>query len=124
MPPRSTRSASAASRSRSSEVDLPDLPLREYRPTSRLRAPRTDIERPSVPAIDAHNHLGEWLTGSWIAPDVDALLELMDACRVEAIVNLDGRWGEELERNLDRYDRAHRGRFATFCQLDWSMLPR
>jgi predicted TIM-barrel fold metal-dependent hydrolase len=44
----------------------------------------------------------------------------MDACNVGAIVNLDGMWGEELRANLERYDRAHPGRFATFCQLDWS----
>ena len=42
----------------------------------------------------------------------------MDDCGIEAIVNLDGMWGDELEANLDRYDRAHPGRFATFAQLD------
>ena len=47
---------------------------------------------------------------------------LMDAVNVEAIVNLDGRWGEELEANLDRYDRAHPGRFFTFCHVDWADL--
>jgi predicted TIM-barrel fold metal-dependent hydrolase len=75
-----------------------------------------------VPAVDAHNHLGTWLTPEWVVPSVAALLDVLDACNVRAIVNLDGRWGEELERNLDRYDRAHPGRFATFCQLDWSPL--
>ncbi len=71
--------------------------------------------------MDVHNHLGRWLgpDGSWAAPDVGALLALMDEVNVEAIVDLDGRWGEELEANLDRYDRAHPGRFATFCHLDW-----
>jgi predicted TIM-barrel fold metal-dependent hydrolase len=43
----------------------------------------------------------------------------MDACGVDAIVNLDGMWGEELEANLERYDRAYPGRFATFAYLDW-----
>jgi predicted TIM-barrel fold metal-dependent hydrolase len=43
----------------------------------------------------------------------------MDRCNLRAIVNLDGRWGEELEANLDRYDRAHPGRFATCCHVDW-----
>ena len=38
------------------------------------------------------------------------------------LVNLDGRWGDDLEANLDRYDRAHPGRFATFCQLDFGVL--
>jgi predicted TIM-barrel fold metal-dependent hydrolase len=81
---------------------------------------------PCAPVIDAHNHLGRWLSawvgrdGDWTVPDVGALLSLMDGRRVEAIVNLDGRWGAELEANLDRYDRAHPGRFATFCHVDWS----
>jgi predicted TIM-barrel fold metal-dependent hydrolase len=51
--------------------------------------------------------------------DVSALLELMDVCNVRAIVNLDGLVGDELELNLDRYDRAHPGRFATFARLNW-----
>ena len=48
----------------------------------------------------------------------------MDACGVETVVNLDGRWGEDLSANLDRYDRAHPGRFLTFCHLDWSRTDR
>jgi predicted TIM-barrel fold metal-dependent hydrolase len=38
------------------------------------------------------------------------------------MVNLDGMWGDELEANLDRYDRRHPNRFLTFCQLDWAAL--
>ena len=53
---------------------------------------------------------------------VDDLLRCMDRHDVEFIVNLDGRWGDELDANLDRYDRAHPGRFATFCHVDWSLL--
>jgi predicted TIM-barrel fold metal-dependent hydrolase len=41
---------------------------------------------------------------------------------VTTVVNLDGRWGPELEENLQRYDRAHPGRFVTFCHIDWSQL--
>ena len=60
--------------------------------------------------------------GGWVVEDVGALLALMDGVGVEAIVNLDGRWGAELEANLDRYDRAHPGRFFTFCHVDWADL--
>ncbi|MFL6071369.1 MAG: amidohydrolase, partial [Actinomycetes bacterium] len=76
--------------------------------------------------IDAHNHLGRWLTsdGEWMAPDVQALLRTMDAAGVEVIVNLDGRWGAELDDNLDRYDHSHPERFLTFCHVDWSLLAR
>lgn len=97
---------------------LRELPLRDYRPHSTLRLPEHPVERPRFPAVDAHNHLGRWLTDGWSAPDVGRLLELMDACGVRSIVNLDGRLGE-LDANLDRYDRAHPGRFSTFCQVDW-----
>jgi hypothetical protein len=103
---------------------LGGLPLRDYAPVPALRRPTTLVARPPLPAVDAHNHLGRWLhpDGGWTVPDVAALLDLMDEVGVAAVVNLDGRWGRELEANLDRYDRAHPGRFATFCHLDWSAL--
>lgn len=95
------------------------LPLASYRPRSSLRTATTSLDRARFPAVDAHNHLGRWLTDDWAAPDVGELLDLMDRCNLAAIVNLDGLWEDELEANLDRYDRAHPGRFATFAQLDW-----
>jgi predicted TIM-barrel fold metal-dependent hydrolase len=107
-------------------VDRGDLRLRDWRPESKLVVPEHRVERARFPAIDAHNHLGRWLSPwlgddpmAWTVPDVGVLLELMDRCNLRAIVNLDGRWGEELETNLDRYDRACPGRFATFCHVDW-----
>jgi predicted TIM-barrel fold metal-dependent hydrolase len=103
-----------------------DLRLRDWRPEPKLVVPAHEVDAARLPAIDAHNHLGRWLS-AWVGEDPNAwtvravgeLLDLMDACNLRAIVNLDGRWGDELEANLDRYDRAHPGRFATFCQLDW-----
>jgi len=102
---------------------LSALPLAQYRPYSRLRLPQTTVTHASFPAVDAHAHLGRWLTGErWAVPDVAAFVDLMDSCRIIAVVNLDGRWGDELEENLDRYDRSHPGRFATFCHVDWALL--
>lgn len=102
---------------------LSELPLARYRPYSRLRLPQTTVARASAPAVDAHAHLGRWLTGErWAVPDVAGFVDLMDSCNVTAVVNLDGRWDAELEDNLDRYDRSHPGRFATFCQVDWDLL--
>jgi predicted TIM-barrel fold metal-dependent hydrolase len=76
-----------------------------------------------MPAIDAHTHLGRWLTaGEWAVPNVAELIDLMDLRGLAGLVNLDGRWGAELEANLDRYDRAHPDRFATFCHVDWTAL--
>jgi predicted TIM-barrel fold metal-dependent hydrolase len=102
---------------------LADLRLADWAPRSQLRVRKTEVGQPAVPVVDVHNHLGRWLArDGWMIDDVDALIALMDACSVEAIVNLDGRWGDELTANVERYDRAHPGRFATFCHVDWSLL--
>jgi predicted TIM-barrel fold metal-dependent hydrolase len=99
--------------------ELHDLPLRDFHPVPTVRRELTELpERPPFPIVDAHNHLGRWLTGAWSVPDVGGLLAAMDAWGVETIVNLDGMWGDELDANLDRYDRARPGRFATFAQWD------
>jgi predicted TIM-barrel fold metal-dependent hydrolase len=98
--------------------------LSKYAPVSMLEAPDHTPSGACVPAYNFHCHLGRWLNGSgkWMERDVGALIDLMDALNVEAFVNLDGRWGSELEENLDRYDRAHPGRFFSFCHLDWRLL--
>jgi len=98
--------------------------LNRFQPESNLIGMTSHITTARYPAVDFHTHLGRWLTrnGDWMAPDVGRLCDLMDQTNVTALVNLDGRWGDELERNLDRYDRAQPGRFATFCHLDWELL--
>ena len=98
--------------------------LGDWRPEPKLRVAGREVPRAAVPAVDTHNHLGRWLKpdGGWAVPDPAALVAQMDECNVAAVVNLDGRWGDELEANLDRFDRAHPGRFATFCHVDWSPL--
>src|SRR5580700_4943576 len=100
--------------------------LSSYAPVSLLELPGHTPGQASVRAVDFHTHLGRWLTdsGEWMEKDVGRLLDLMDASNVEAMVNLDGRWGSELEENLDRYDRAHPGRFFSFCHLDWRLLDQ
>jgi predicted TIM-barrel fold metal-dependent hydrolase len=98
--------------------------LGSFAPRSALEVPSHMVRRALVPAIDVHTHLGRWLSdrGGWMQDDVHEVLDLMDSCNVAAMVNLDGRWGRELEENLDRYDRAFPGRFFTFCHLDWRLL--
>ena len=98
--------------------------LSAYAPVSMLELPSHTPGQASIRAVDFHTHLGRWLTdsGEWMENDVGRLLDLMDAFNVETMVNLDGRWGPELEENLDRYDRAHPGRFFSFCHLDWRLL--
>ena len=104
------------------------LALAAFAPRPQLHTAVTAIERPACRVIDAHNHLGRWLSawvgrpGAWVVSDVGRLLAQMDELSLTAIVNLDGRFGDELAANLARYDEAHPGRFATFCHVDWAQL--
>ena len=51
-----------------------DILLQDFRPRPALRVPETHVPRARVPAIDAHNHLGRWLSdwvrddGGWVVP--------------------------------------------------------
>jgi len=102
--------------------------LSEFAPTQQVRLPRTPAAAASTVAIDAHAHLGRWLSGwvgvpgSWLVEQPAAFLDAMAVDNVHSFVNLDGRWGDELRENLERFDGAHPGRFATFCHIDWSAL--
>ncbi len=105
-------------------VSADDLRLVDFVPRSRLVVPEHPVGRARFPAIDAHNHLGRWLTADhdWVVGDVPSLISVLDACNLSTIVNLDGMWEDELEANLDRYDRAHPGRVVTFAQSDWDLV--
>ena len=102
---------------------LSGLPLADYRPYSRLRLPQTTVTHASVPAVDAHTHLGRWVTGErWAVPDVAAFVGLMDSCHISRHGQPRRPVGRRAGGNLDRYDRSHPGRFATFCHVDWDLL--
>lgn len=93
--------------------------LADYRPVARLRTAATQVPRPRFPAIDAHNHLGTAFGGDWETRSAAELAETLDAAGVEAIVDLDGGWGDELRREIDRWQRALPGRVAVFAGLDY-----
>jgi len=88
-----------------------DLRLADWQPQPALVVRETLVDRPRFPVVDIHNHVGRWLSpnSEWLSGDVSELLGDLDDAGVETLVNLDGRWGDDLERNLARYDAAHRG---------------
>ena len=100
------------------------ISLAEFDPRPTLVTESHEVHRARFAAIDAHNHLGRWLSPerTWMAPDVERLIDVMDACNIASVVNLDGMWGDELEANLNRYDRVFPDRFRTFAQCDWQLL--
>lgn len=99
--------------------------LSDWRPRSQLRAKRAEVVAASMPVVDIHTHLGRWDDpAQWAVNDVEALVARMDALNLELLVNLDGQWTEELDANIERYDRAHPGRFLTFCNIDFDAFAR
>jgi hypothetical protein len=97
----------------------PDLRLVDYRPRSRLRRPVHEVPRPRFPAIDVHNHLAAPFGGAWAGRDAAQLAAVLDEAGVELFVDLDGGWGENLHREIERWQTPLDGRVAVFCGLDY-----
>ena len=97
------------------------LLLRDFRPRSSLRVAATPVARPSLPAIDAHNHLGPTpFSGHWATGAAAELAAVMDASAIAALVDLDGGQGAALRRELDRW-KPLGNRVAVFAGLDYAM---
>ncbi len=98
-----------------------DLLLRDFRPRSQLRVPATPVARPSMPAIDAHNHLGPTpFSGRWADATASELGPILDASSITGIVDLDGGRGTGLAREIERWTPLG-GRVAVFAGLDYPM---
>jgi predicted TIM-barrel fold metal-dependent hydrolase len=100
--------------------ESPDaMPLSRYRPRSRMRTTASHVPRPRFPAIDAHNHLGTAFGGDWPTRSAGELAAELESAGIEAIVDLDGGWGEGLRHEIDRWQRPLPGRVAVFAGLDY-----
>ena len=99
-----------------------DLRLADFRPRSQLRVRHAAAPaRPTLPAIDAHNHLGPTpFSDGWDDRSPEDLAAALDASNIEAIVDLDGGWGEALRRELEHWAPLC-GRVAVFAGLDYAM---
>jgi predicted TIM-barrel fold metal-dependent hydrolase len=121
---------------------LPDEPasdglsLEDFEPASMLRVPESIVERAMFPVIDFHAHV-TWSAvplgadgGEAFGERVDflgepeRLLTVMDQKNVELMVNLTGGVGDGLEQTLERFDRAHPGRFLSFTEPSWNAIER
>ncbi|RDS86641.1 amidohydrolase family protein [Dyella psychrodurans] len=109
-----------------------DLPLKDFKPRSMLRVPKTRIERPRFPVIDAHTHLtwssrvrngvsvGEEIT---VFAKPEDLLPVMDRKGVRTLVNLTGGVGAGLEQTIRMFDQAAPGRFITLTEPSYEHFP-
>jgi predicted TIM-barrel fold metal-dependent hydrolase len=98
-----------------------DLPLTGFKPRSKLVTKQTEITRPRFPVIDAHLHLAPPYGQDWLGKPVAELIETLDAAHIEAVVDLDGGWGEDiLDTHLKHFKEQAPDRFVHFGGVEWS----
>jgi predicted TIM-barrel fold metal-dependent hydrolase len=99
----------------SAKVEV-DLRLSDYAPRTKLKLVAHGIDQPRFPVIDYHCHLD--------AQSPPKVLGIMDACRVEKIVNITMRTGQAALESIDRFHGAAPDRFSTIGWMDWSGVER
>jgi predicted TIM-barrel fold metal-dependent hydrolase len=92
------------------------LPLSDFQPQSTLITAQHEVPRACVPAIDYHNHLD--------ALKPARVLQVMDACGIERMVNITMKTGDEALAIIDKFHSAAPERFATIGWMDWSGVER
>ena len=99
------------------------MKLEEFTPQSELRVPETQIDGPKYPVYDAHAHFGKLLLGDDYASRYDTLEEVarFKSLGVKRIVNLDGFYGDDLDRMLEKTAPAG-DFFRTFGSVDVTRL--
>jgi predicted TIM-barrel fold metal-dependent hydrolase len=100
------------------EPDLKNVPIQDYDPISMLKTGHTSVEKAKFPAVDVHNHFRRADTPE----KIDEAIRAMDETNVAAVVNLDGGWGETLDKNIERMNKRYPGRFIQYMRIDWSRI--
>ena len=90
-------------------------------PRPMLVVERHDVLRPRFQAIDAHNHLGPFFGGEWSRRPVRELANLLDEAGIEAIVDLDGGFGDHFYREYEKWSPLGR-RVLVFTGVGWKRL--
>ncbi len=104
------------------------MDLSDYQPRSMLHVPETHVPRSRFPVIDVHTHLSFSAKGrngvpsgekmKYPAPP-EELLPVMDRKNLRMLVDLTGGVGAGLEEVIQRFPRAHPGRFLVFTEPWW-----
>ena len=92
------------------------MSIEEYKPKSTLVVPAHLKPRAKFAFVDVHGH-----PRGLFSPDkIDQLVKEMDGLNMGAMVNLDGRSGDALKRNVDLAKSKYPDRFVVFCNLDFT----
>ena len=93
--------------------DTPDkFLLKDYRPESIYKVPKSEINKAKYPVIDAHCH------GARPPQQVDDMLRLMDAVGVEKTVIFTGASTPERFSEVGKRYSQHPDRFDPWCSFD------
>ncbi|HEY1502219.1 MAG TPA: amidohydrolase family protein [Acidobacteriaceae bacterium] len=125
-----TQSVSAgASAALHAEPTAPPAPhpldLSRFEPRSMLRVHASHVERCRFPLIDFHSHITrsarsengvELSAARTYLGSPEFLLAVMDRRNIRAMVNLTGGYDRGLAEVVERYDRAHPGRFYSLTE--------
>lgn len=109
MPERDEQDKFIAMVSAKAEVTLP---LSAFHPRCMLTKVEHEVKLPKFPVIDYHNHLD--------AQEPARVLEVMDACGIEHMVNITMKVGDEALAMMERYRAADARRFSTIGWMDWT----
>ena len=95
------------------------MQLEEYTPVSELVVAETDVQRSRLPVVDSHSHWGKLLLGDNYnaAYDTRAVVEALKSVGLAGIVNVDGFWGDELDKMLAKTAESD-GFIRTFSSVD------
>ena len=105
------------------------LQLSQYEPKSMLQVHERAVERAKFPVIDFHTHISvaeKSEKGVALSPErqylgtPQELLAVMDRKNIKLMVNLTGGYEKGLAEAVQKYDRAHPGRFLTFAEPSYS----
>jgi predicted TIM-barrel fold metal-dependent hydrolase len=115
----------ASAEPQSPEASDGNLALKDYKPKSMLQVHESQVDRARFPVIDIHTHLTgsvKYDKGVAVASEREylatpqELLQVMEAKNIRTLVNLTGGYGKGLNDAVARYDKAHPGRFISFCE--------
>jgi predicted TIM-barrel fold metal-dependent hydrolase len=91
---------------------------------SMLNVPAYEVPAPRFPAVNVHAHLRGEFGLAWAGKTSDEIVAALDASGLERIVSLDGGFGQDLIREIDRLQAAHPDRVAVFAHVDYSSFGR
>jgi predicted TIM-barrel fold metal-dependent hydrolase len=97
------------------------MPFDQPLPQPMLMVEKHEVRKPRFPAIDAHNHLGQWFGGEWRKRPACELLDVLDEAGVRTVVDLDGGFGDDFQREMDKWGPLG-DRVLVFAGVAWKRL--